>query len=417
MGTSLETVVVGAGQAGLAASRFLADADVDHIVLERGRIGESWRSQRWDSFCLNTPNWSNGLAGSAFQPEAPHGFGHRDELVTYFEQYARQFGLPVRENATVKSLERHLAGGYALHVDDEVVRARTVILATGSMSRPRVPTMARDLPDEIMSLSAGSYRNAEDLPQGAVVVVGTGQSGCQIAEDLLEAGRFVYVTASRVGRVPRAYRGRDILAWWHDMQFLEASVDDLEDPSVRFATQPQVSGTGGGHTVSLQSLARDGATLLGRAVGVDGHVLKLGSDLRECIAFGDDKARGFKEAIDKFIEQHGVHAPPPSPDPGEPNLPDLRGSDQLAALDLRAADVSAVVWCTGFDADWSWVKLDVFDERGHPQHRAGLSTSHGLYFLGMPWLAKRKSGILYGVSEDAARIVQHVAHSGLRSEQ
>jgi len=408
MKAPLDAAVIGAGQAGLAASRSLARAGVEHLVLERGRIGESWRSQRWDSFCLNTPNWSNGLASRPFHPDAPHEFGHRDELISYFEQYARQFELPVREQAAVTALERRPAGSYTVAIEGEVLQTKTVILATGGMSRPKVPSMARQLPGKIVSLSAGTYRNPTALPDGAVIVVGSGQSGCQIAEDLLEAGRRVYLSVSRVGRVPRVYRGRDILEWWRDMGFLEVTLDELEDPSVQFATQPQVSGTAGGHTVSLQSLARDGATLLGRVDAVDGTALTLAGNLRECIAFADEKARTFKTAIDEYIAHNAIEASPSAPDPGEPALPDLAGSDRLSTLDLESAGVGTVIWCTGFDADWSWVNVAVFDEHGRPRHQAGISESPGLYFLGMPWLAKRKSGILFGVSEDAERIVQHI---------
>jgi putative flavoprotein involved in K+ transport len=198
------------------------------------------------------------------------------------------------------------------------------------------------------------------------------------------------------------------MAWMRDMGFFEARVDELKDPSMQYAAQPQVSGTNGGHTVSLQSLARDGATLLGRVLDVDGSILKLGSDLRECIVFADEKSTAFKAAIDTFIDREGIQAKAPEPDPGEPALPDLKGSDRLETLDLRSAGVGSVIWCTGFDADWSWVKVDVFDERGRPRHRAGITESHGLYFVGLPWLAKRKSGILYGASEDAFRTVEHI---------
>ncbi|UCF98160.1 MAG: NAD(P)-binding domain-containing protein [Spirochaetaceae bacterium] len=404
----MDVAVVGAGQAGLAVSYLLRRSGVQHVVLERGRIGESWRSQRWDSFYLNTLNWGNGLPGSEFHPGAADAFGSRDQLVSFFERYASSFDLPVRQHTAVTALERLSTGGYALHTEEETLRARAVVLATGGMSRPKVPSMARRLSSEIINLSAGTFRNAEALPNGAVVVVGSGQSGCQIAEELLAAGRRVYVCASRVGRVPRVYRGRDSMDWMRDMGFLEVRIEELKDPSMQYAAQPQVSGTNGGHTVSLQSLARDGATLLGRVLDVEGNILKLGSDLRECVVFADDKAKAFKADIDAFIDREGIQAKAPEPDPGEPALPDLKGSDRLETLDLRSTGVGSVIWCTGFDADWSWVKVDVFDERGRPRQRAGITESPGLYFVGLPWLAKRKSGILYGVSEDAVRIVEHI---------
>jgi len=404
----IDVVVIGAGQAGLAVSYLLTQANIRHTVLERGRIGQTWRSQRWDSFHLNTPNWANGLPGMEFEPDAPDAFGHRDQLVSYFERYAHSFDAPVREHTPVTSLERLSTGDYHLRNGESSFQARAVVIASGSMSRPRQPAIAQNLADDITSLTAGSYKNPEILPEGAVVVVGSGQSGCQITEDLLAAGRRVYLCTSRVGRLPRRYRGREVLAWWRDTGFFDVGVDELENPAVQFAAQPQISGVDGGRTVSLQSLARDGATLLGRALDVDEHTLKLGDDLRECINFADEKAQAFKADIDEFIKRKGIDAPEPEPDPGEPPLPELDGSDLIDRLDLRQAGVSSVIWCTGFDANWDWVKVDVFDERGLPQHRKGITVSPGLYCIGFPWLSKRKSGILYGIPEDAARIVEHI---------
>ena len=409
MDEAKDVVVVGAGQAGLSVSYLLSQAGIDHMVLERGKIGESWRSQRWDSFHLNTPNWSNGLTGMEFHPEEPDRFSDYGKLIAYFENYASKFELPIRQKTAVNSLEGTATGGYVLKTENTTYHANAVVMAAGSMSRPKVPDVLKSLPDDILSLTAGSYRNSALLPDGAVLVVGSGQSGCQIVEDLLDAGRKVYLCASRVGRVPRVYRGREIFKWWREMNFFEVRVEELDDTSIQFAPQPQVSGTNGGHTVSLQSLARDGAVLLGRLRGVEGYLLELGDNLRECIEFANEKAWAFKQQIDDFIEQNGIVAEPPMPDLGEPALPDLNGSDGWTTLDLRKSGVSSVIWCTGFDADWSWVHLDIFDDRGHPRHQAGITYSPGLYVIGFPWISKRKSGILYGVSEDAANIVNHIA--------
>ena len=408
MNETFDVVVVGAGQAGLAASYLLREAGIEHVVLERGEVGESWRSQRWDSFHLNTPNWSNSLPGLEFRGKGPDSFEHRDELVSYLERYVSSFELPVRSRTAVTSLERLSTGDYSIQADGKTLGARVVVMAAGGMSRPKVPGIARKLPSDVLSLAAGEYRNPDALPDGAVVVVGSGQSGCQIAEDLLSAGRRVFLCASRVGRAPRSYRGKDIFQWMRDTAFLEVTVGELEDPAIQFAAQPQVSGTHGGHTVSLQSLARDGATLLGRVTDVEGGRLRLGDNLLDCIAFADEKADEIKRVIDEFIERKNIDALPPEPDPGEPPLPDLDGSDQLDALDLRKAGVACVIWCTGYDADWSWVKLDAFDEHGHPQHKDGIADWPGLYFAGLTWLSKRKSGVLYGVPEDAERIVRHI---------
>lgn len=416
MNAAVEVAVIGAGQGGLAVSRLLREARVDHVVLERGAVGESWRSQRWDSFCLNTPNWCNSLPGLEFHQEDPDGFGHRDELVSYFERYVRHFDLPVEQHTPVSAVERGPTGVYEVRTDRGNIRARAVVLASGSMSRPRVPAIAGRLPKDILSISAGEFRSADLLPAGAVVVVGSGQSGSQIAEDLLAAGRRVFLCASRVGRVPRVYRGRDFVAWWRDMGFLDVRVEELEDPSARFAAQPQVSGTNGGHTVSLQSLARDGATLLGRVSDVHGDRITLAGDLLESIAFGDERSRFFKAAMDEWIDSRGIDAEPASADPGEPTLPDLEGSDQRLELDLRDAGVACIIWCTGFDADWSWVDADVFDQNGRPRHQGGITESRGLYFIGHPWLSKRSSGILLGVKDDAARIVEHIRRDVLHAE-
>jgi putative flavoprotein involved in K+ transport len=276
------------------------------------------------------------------------------------------------------------------------------------MSTPRVPAMAAELDPRITSLTAASYRDADAVAPGGVVVVGSGQSGCQITEDLLAAGRDVHLCVSKVARIPRRYRGRDTLSWWRDMGFLDVTVGDLPDPQIQFAAQPQVSGTGGGHTISLQSLARDGATLLGRVERIEGCVWHLRPNVDECVRFADQKCAEFKAGIDAYIDAKGILAPEPEPDPYEPPMPDLRGSDQLERFDLEAEGVSSVIWCVGFAGDFSWIRHDVLGERGLPIHDAGVSPVEGLYFVGFPWLTKRKSGILLGVSEDAGRIVDRI---------
>ena len=415
MDTVIDVVVVGAGQGGLAVSYLLKQSNVQHLVLERGEVGESWRSQRWDSFHLNTPNWSNGLPGLDFYPERANAFSNRDQILAYFENYKSSFDLPVKENTAVRALEKRQHDLYFLQTESDTFYARSVVLATGSLSRPKIPKMAQKLNGEIFSISAGNYRKAELLPDGAVVVVGSGQSGCQITEDLLENERSVYLCTSRVGRVPRSYRGRDIVTWMKDMGLWDMLVDKLEDPSLQYDTQPQISGTNGGHTISLQSLARDGAILLGKVVNCEGWNINLDSNLMECISFADSKSQTFKAGIDEFIDRQGISVKAPEADPNEPALPDLKGSDQINRLDLKDAGISTVIWCTGFDADWSWLKTDVFDKFGTPKHHYGISDSHGLYFIGFPWLSKRKSGILYGIPEDAERIVGHIQEKVLNS--
>jgi putative flavoprotein involved in K+ transport len=408
---SVGVVVVGAGQAGLATSYLLTEADISHIVFERGLLGESWRSQRWDSFALNTPNWANVLPGPVLEASEPDAFAHRDELVAFFERYASSFAAPVRDQTAVTSVERQADGRFEVNTAAGSVDCASVVVCSGSMSAPNVPAVAGRVPEGIKSLSGGEYRNAQQLAPGAVVVVGSGQTGCQIVEDLLDAGREVYLCASRVGRIPRTYRGRDILAWWKDMGFLDVRVGDLEDPNAQYAAQPQVSGTRGGHTISLQSLARDGATLLGRVDSIDGTTLRLRATLAECVEFADQKCATFKAGIDKYIEDNGSDAPPAATDPYEPPMPDLKGSEALEALDLEQAGVCAVIWCTGFRGDFSWIRHDILNERGLPRHEQGCSDIPGLYFVGFPWLRKRKSGILHGIAEDARYVVDAIKTS------
>lgn len=404
----VDTVVVGAGQAGLAVSSLLSQRGVTHLVLERGEVGQSWRSQRWDSFTLNTPNWANHLPGADMTGHGQDGFATRDGLVEFLDDYVSTRGLPVREHTEVSAVARLPDGEFIVRTPGGHVHALNVVVCSGSLSAPRVPPMDADLDESISSLTAATYRNADALPSGAVVVVGSGQSGCQIVEDLLAAGRSAHLCVSKVARIPRRYRGRDIFSWLRDMGFFDMTVADLPDPAAQYAAQPQVSGTGGGHTISLQSLARDGASLLGRAKRIDGVVMHLRPNVDECVQFADAKCAEFKAAIDTYIEANGIAAPAPEPDPNEPPMPDLQGSDRLEQIDLEAEGVSTVIWCLGFRGDFSWIHPDVLDERGLPVHDAGVSPAKGLYFVGFPWLSKRKSGILLGVNEDADRIVDAI---------
>lgn len=273
--TMFDAVIVGAGQAGLGVSYFLQQHGRKHIVLEQGRIGESWLSQRWDSFKLNTPNFMNVLPGFEYDGLEPDGFWRPDELLRYFQSYIELFQLPVRTGVTVVSVEQSEDQGHFIVKTrtngqrEESVTSRSVVIASGSQRTPKYPATRARLPDDIAQLHTADYRSAAVLPPGAVVVVGSGQSGCQITEDLLSAGRTVYLCTSKVGRAPRRYRGRDILEWWIDMKFLDVTFASLEDKAISRAAQPQVSGLGRyGHTVSLQSMARQGAVILGRLMEV-----------------------------------------------------------------------------------------------------------------------------------------------------
>jgi len=289
------------------------------------------------------------------------------------------------------------------------IRTRNVVVASGVMHSPKVPPVSKTLPDWIRQLHAADYRSPAALPEGAVVVIGSGQSGCQISEDLVGAGRTVYLATSRVARVPRRHRGRDSLEWMRDMGMLDQTVGDLHDPEMEFAAQPQVSGVGSrGRTVSLQGLQRQGVRLMGRLLDVVDGVLTTDYGLPGHVAFADAFSSKFKLDVDAYVEANGIDAPRGSDDPLDvPAGPEVAEAG-LTTLDLAAAGVSVVIWCTGFTAGFDWIRVPVVDDFGRPEHARGVSSVSGIYFRGFPWLHSRKSGIILGIDEDARYIAQAV---------
>jgi putative flavoprotein involved in K+ transport len=414
--TTLDTVIVGAGQAGLGVSYLLQRDGRQHIVFERGRIGESWLSQRWDSFRLNTLNFMNVLPGLPYDGPEPDGFGRRDELVYYFQRYVEHFQLPVRTGVTVVSVEQTEDEEHFIvktrtdgQTEDSVL-SRSIIIGSGIQQTPKFPPTRSRIPNNITQLHTADYRNAASLPPGAVVIVGSGQSGCQIAEDLLSAGRIVYLCTSKVGRAPRRYRGRDILEWWVDMKFLDVTYDSLEDKSISRAPQPQVSGIERhGHTVSLQQLARQGTVILGRLLDVETDTLILGEEAAAHVRFADEFSQRLKDGVDGYLAKAGITPPPIEADPADVADPKVECVSPLRRLNLREAGVTTVIWATGFTGDFSWIHLPVLDAEGKPIHQRGISPVRGLYFIGFPWLNSRKSGIIFGIEDDANYIAGAIA--------
>jgi len=411
--SDLDSVIVGAGQAGLAASAALQRAGRRHVILERGRIGETWLSQRWDSFQLNTPNAMNALPGLPYDGPQPDGFWRSDELVRYFQLYVDQLLLPVRTGVNVLSVEQN-ADGFILRTSNdgymETVRSRSIVVASGIQNAPVFPSQSSRIPRKFTQLHTSEYRNATLLPEGAIVVVGSGQSGVQIAEDLLAGGRTVYLCTGKVGRVPRRYRGRDVTGWMVDLQQFDTRYASLEDKSLTRAASVQISGVGRyGHTLSLQSLARRGAVILGRLLDVQDGELILSDQAAAHVRFADQVSQRMKEDIDAFLTQAGQPLPPLEEDPAD--APDARAecASPLRRLNLQAAKVSTLIWAAGFTGDFSWLHLPAFDAQGAPIHQGGISPVCGLYFIGFPWLTSRKSGILYGVGEDARFIVNAIS--------
>src|SRR4051812_19234726 len=395
MFTSVKTAIIGAGAGGLAVSEQLAAAGHDHVVLERRGVGESWRTQRWDGFRLNTPNWMGGLPGLR------GAFASREEVVSSLEHRARS--LPVRRWTAVEDVRAHRAG-YLVATSSGTLVADEVVLAGGAQNVPKVPAMAAALAPSIEQLHVADYRSADALPDGAVLVVGAGQSGVQVAEDLMAAGREVLLATSRVGRIPRRHRARDIMEWWREMGLLDTPVEEAR-PDELTARQPQISGTNGGHTVSLQKLARDGAMLLGRLESVDGARARFGTDLAANAAFADAVSARVRRAIAEHVAASGRAAAGDVPDPADAPLGDARSP---RALDLQRVGVSTVIWATGFRGDYSWLRVPILDEAGRPRQCGGVTPAPGMYAIGLPWMTHRSSANLYGVQRDAVAIAARI---------
>ena len=405
MPETVETIIIGAGQAGLSVSCHLSKADHGHMVLERGEIAETWRSQRWDSFRLNSPNRMNQLPGDQRPLSDPDGFWHRDELLQSFESHALSMKLPVRTGVNVTGIDSGDGGnGFEIRSDGGSYNAMNVVVASDTMQTPRTPAVSKELPSWLDQMHTADYRNPDQLESGGVLIIGSAQSGVQIAEELIEAGRPVYLCTSKVGRSPRNYRGKDILHWGIESGFLNQTVADLEDPNLQFTTQTQVSGTKGGHTVTLQQLARDGVILLGGLKGASGDQIQFRADLKDNCDLGDLASERAKKRIDDYIAQNDIDAPPAEADPVEAPNPDLISADPQESLDLKQAGINAVIWCTGFTADFSWIQGLELTSQGTPVHTNGVSSIPGLYFNGFPWLRTRASGLIYGAVRDSDHI-------------
>jgi putative flavoprotein involved in K+ transport len=414
----LGSVVVGAGQAGLAASHHLTRLGIEHVVLERTRIGAIWLSQRWDTFALNTPGWRSHLRpdDQERQTADDDAFPSAPAFVERLEAFAARHDIRVTTGVEVTGIEPVSAAGEGFILSftgadgTDELRARTVVVASGILNVPRIPSIAAALPSGFPQVTVADYRNATDLPAGAVLVVGSAQSGVQIAEDLVAAGRRVYLCTSSVGRIPRRYRGRDIFAWLGDAGFFDQGPGGLPDPRMLTWPQPQVSGVGPlGRTVSLQSLAAQGVTLLGRPTAVEGDRVLLDDTVGANIAFGDRISAEVKGLVDRHIVAAGIAAPAPEMDPADAPHPDPAAVRSPAHLDLEAAGIGSVLWTTGFTGAFGYLPPAAVDGQGVPIHDRGVAPVPGIYMLGFPWLTKRKSGIIPGVYDDAAMIAEHVA--------
>ena len=402
----VDTLVIGGGQAGLAMSRCLRDRGLEHVVLERGRVAERWRSERWDSLRLLTPNWQSRLPGYRYAGGEPDAYMTMLEVVDYLESYARSFGAPVEESTTVTSVEPS-GGGYRIATERGSWEARNVVIATGYCDVPFVPSLAAELPPDVAQVVPTRYRNPGELPEGGVLVVGASATGVQLADEIHASGRPVTLAVGRHTRLPRLYRDRDIL-WWLDAMgvFDEAGgeVFDLEisrrQPSLQLVGRPDHA------TLDLTLLERRGVRLVGRAVGVRGAVMSFADDLVAHTAAADVRLARLIARIDAFVAAAGLAS---EVGPAEPFQPFLWPAAAPERIDLRAEGIRTVVWATGFRRHYPWLRVPVLDERGELRHEGGVTPARGLYALGLGFQRRRKSAFIDGVGDDARELADHIA--------
>jgi putative flavoprotein involved in K+ transport len=398
-------LVVGGGQAGLSVSYHLKHAGIDHLVVEKNTLTHTWREQRWDAFCLVTPNWQCALPGYPYQGDDPHGFMKKDEIIRYLDGFIAHVDAPVLERTEVRRVKQRDDGVYTISTTRGDFTADQIVVASGGYHTPIVPRFAERLPGHIVQLQSSAYRNPQSLPDGAVMVVGTGQSGAQIAEDLHLAGRKVVLAVGEAPRCARFYRGRDVVDWLADMQYYDMPVEKhpLRE-GVRDNTNHYVTGRDGGRDIDLRKFAAEGMDLYGRLDDLRDGRFHFAPTLASNLDSADDTYNRINASIDGFIEKHGIAAPE-----GVPYQPVWRPTEERTTLDVEASGIAAIIWCIGFTPDFSWLDAPVFNGRGYPAHTRGITPIDGLYFVGLPWLHTWGSGRFSGVARDAEFIV-HAIH-------
>ena len=404
MKTHYSVAIVGGGQAGLSMSYCLKERGFDHIVFEKNRIGQSWRSHRWDSFCLVTPNWQCQLPGYPYPGSDPQGFMKKDEIVQYIEDYAASFDPPVKEGVEVFRCQRHHQGTFELATSIGDFTADQVVIAGGSYHLPKVPKIAERLPETIVQLHSSNYKNPQSLPDQAVLVVGTGQSGCQIAEDLHLTGKPVHLCVGGAPRSPRRYRGKDVVDWLDQMGYYDLAIDEHpQKEKVRAKANHYVTGRDGGREIDLRRFALEGMQLHGKLKDIGNGAIEFGDDLKQNLDQADAVAESIKKTIDGFIEKNQIEAPTEPP-----YQPVWQPEQEVLSLDYEAANIGAVIWCTGYQSDFRWVEIPVFDGKGYPGHERGVTQVWGLYFLGLPWLYTWGSGRFSGIARDANYLADYI---------
>ncbi|QRI88510.1 NAD(P)-binding domain-containing protein [Delftia lacustris] len=406
---TINTLVVGAGQAGIAASEHLSQLGVEHLVLERQRIAQAWRTGRWDSLVANGPAWHDRFPGLEFKGDRD-GFPGKDEVADYFEDYVRQIKAPVRTGVEVRRVTRNQGRpGFTVQTSEGVIEARNVIAATGPFQVPVIPPIAPAAPAApadgcLLQIHSAHYHRPAQLPDGAVLVVGAGSSGVQIADELQRAGRKVFLSVGAHDRPPRAYRGRDFCWWLGVLGEWDAAIAKPGREHVTIA----VSGARGGHTVDFRALGHQGITLVGLTESFADGSVRFRDDLAENIANGDANYLAMLDAADDYIRRNGLDLPE-EPE-ARRRLPDPECvTHPLRELDLAAAGITSIIWATGYRVDFSWLQVDSFEPGGKPRHHRGVGHEPGIYFLGLPWLSRRGSSFIWGVWHDAKFVADHIA--------
>ena len=404
MKTEIDTLVIGAGQAGVAMSEHLSRLDVPHLVLEKNRIAEAWRSGRWDSLVANGPAWHDRFPGMAFPECAPDSFVAKEKVADYFVAYAEKFHAPIRTGVEVLCVERNSGrAGFTVHTSEGVIEAQRIVAATGPFQKPVIPAIA-PRSERLTQIHSADYRNPQQLPEGGVLVIGAGSSGVQIADELQRAGKRVYLSVGPHDRPPRAYRNRDFCWWLGVLGMWDAAASQPGKEHVTIA----VSGARGGHTVDFRALANQGVNLVGMTQAFDGETVRFQPDLAQNIARGDASYLALLDAADDYIARNGLDLPE-EPEARRFLLDPDCVAHPLSELNLASADISSIIWATGYVADYSWLKVDAFDEKGKPRHHRGVSGEPGVYFLGLPWLSRRGSTFIWGVWHDAKYIADQIA--------
>ena len=401
---TIDVVVIGAGHAGLAASYFLSQQSIDHVVLERGEIANSWRYERWDSLKLLTPNWQSRLPGFAYAGEDPDGFMSMPEVIDFIEEYAEFSAAPVKTQTTVQSVQRHL-GAYRVVTNRGVWHAKAVVIASGACNIANKPRVAEDAPKGIASLTAHDFRTADQLERGGVLIVGASATGLQFADEIRKAGHEVTIATGEHVRLPRTYRGRDIQFWMHSSGLLNESYEEIDDVSrARGLPSPQLVGSHDSQILDLNSLSDDGVKIVGRLMGINNGTAQFSGSLRNVCALADLKMNRLLEAIDDWIDHNPVLCD--APERFDPTRVDDNPS---LLLDLENSNIRTIIWATGFRPDYSWLDVPVLDRKGRLRHEGGLVDAPGIYVLGLPMLRRRKSSFIHGIEDDARELMARLA--------